>query len=150
MSIELEAAELRIALEWGYADLSEIIGWADKYVAQSEAPNINIIELAFTKSPSEAIEILNRISKNSDTWNPIRLFFGRFIDVKMLDYPDASKLAKHLFMLTIYSDDCPDDMTAFYSHWDNIDLAKDRQILKPLDDAITEFISDMRAIACTV
>ncbi len=150
MSIELEAAELRIALEWGYADLSEIIEWADKYVAQSETPNINIIELAFTKSRSEAIEKLNKLSKNLDMWSPIRLFFGRFLNVKMLNYPDASKLAKNLYMLTVYSDDCPEDMTAFYSHWDSIDLAKDRQILKSLDDAITEFILDMIAIARTV
>jgi len=147
MNIELEAAELALALEWGYTNLAEVVKWADEKIESDDTADINLIEISFTKNAPEALTLLRTFSKNADEWIVLRHFFNRFSSVESMSFSDSQKLAKHLFMKVIDADDFPKDMAVFFSHWDAIDLAKDGIIGKSADDAIREFLADMRALA---
>jgi len=147
MNIELEAAELALALEWGYATLAEATSWADEKISTSDNPKLDIIEVAFSKKSSDAIQHLNNLSKGIDEWVLIRVFLKRFRDIDILSYADASKLARFLFMQSVHQNDCPDDMIIFHHHSDNIDLAKQGDINCTTEEAIGEFLADVKAIA---
>lgn len=147
MSTKLEAAELVYALEWGYATLDEVVSWADSKVEEDDDPDINLIEIAFSINASNALSLLHKISKGTDDWIALRHFFKRFSSIGLLSFSDSQKLSKHLFMKVAYADDFPDDMAVFLSHWDAIDLSKGRIIGQSVDDAITDFLDDMRALA---
>lgn len=147
MSLKLEAAELAYALEWRYATLDEVVNWADSKIEADDNPDINLIEIAFSKNTSNALSLLRKISKDSDDWIAIRRFFRRFSSIELLSFSDSQKLSKHLFTKVAYTDDFPDDMAVFLSHWDAIDLAKGRITGKSVDDAIRDFLDDMRALA---
>lgn len=149
MNIELEAAELLLAIESGRADLPEVIAWADKYILQSDDPKIEFIELSLVKKVDEASKRLREMSGNMNRWMVLRLFFKRFTDIKTLPPRDASQLARFLFHETIYTEKCPDDFIVFHSHWDDIDLAIDG-LKGTVDEAIQAFLTDIRTIALSM
>jgi len=147
MDVNLKAGEFLIALEWGYASLDEVISWADHEISESENPKIEFIDLSLSKSNHEAITVLRGLSKGVDDWMVLRFFFNRFSKIEKLSVSDASKLARHLYMKCTYQDTCPEDLLIFSSHWDDIDLARDRIIALHVDDAINNFLADMRRLS---
>jgi len=137
-----KAAEMAIAISWEYAELSDVIEWADEQISQSDAPDDRMIDLSLASSKGEAAGILRSISKGTDEWLNLSYFLNRFYLTKNLDSTEASKLAKQLYTLTVNSD-APEQFICFVSHWDAIDLAVDGMIGDP-DECIQIFLSDIR------
>lgn len=147
MNVQTKAAEFLIALEWGYASLSEITTWADDKIAASEDPEIDLIEIALCKTKPKAIERLRKVSEHSDEWLALRHFFNRFKDLETLSVTKASTLAKSLFFKSMYDNDCPSEFGVFESHWDAIDLARDGASRITVEQSISDFLADLKALA---
>lgn len=149
MSIVLEAAELRFALEWGYADLPEAKKWADKKILESETANTEIIDLALANSRAQAISILGKLSNTVDNWRMLRQFFKRFLEIDKIDISKAKRLAEYLYMKSSYEENSPKDMDVFWTHWDRIDGAIEGWGSETLEQAIEMFVNDLKSIAKT-
>lgn len=139
-----KAAELAIALTWGYAALSEAVEWADKQILDTDVPDNTLFDLSLATGPNEAAGYLRVLSEGTDEWLNLAYFLCRFLTVESMQPNEASKLARHLYMLSQY-DDPPKPFEAFSSHWDAIDLAIDG-IYGDVDECIHSFLNDIRIV----
>lgn len=137
-----KAAELAIALEWGYATLPEAIEWADEQISNTDVPHDALFDLSLADGPNEAAGYLRALSEGTDRWLNLACFLCRFHSVETMNPQDASELAKHLYMAT-QNHDPPEPFRAFASHWDAIDLARDGSYGN-VEDSITDFLTDIR------
>ena len=138
----IKAAELSLALSWGYAELPEVIEWADEQISQSDTPNETLFDLSLAKGTGEAAGFLRVISEGADKWLSLSYFLNRFYTAKSLDPGTASTLAKQLYDCTM-NDDAPEVFRSFASHWDAIDLAIDGIAGSP-EECIQDFLRDIR------
>ncbi|WP_085907765.1 hypothetical protein [Kiloniella majae] len=136
-----KAAELAMALTWGYAALPEAIEWADEQILYTDAPDNTLFDLSLATGPNEAAGYLRALSEGTDEWLNLAYFLCRFHTAKTMNLKDASQLAKHLYMVTQYGDP-PEPFRAFTHHWDAIDLARDGYY----EDRIVSFLNDIRNV----
>ena len=141
-----KAGELSLGLEWGHADLSEAIAWADAIIQDASIIDDDIFGISLAKEPYAAISYLNNISNTSDEWKVLRLFLKRFDGMTTLPFDRTSSLAKHLYMKCSYDKNAPADMACFSHHWDGIDLAVSGVLGDP-NVAVSEFLADVKKFA---
>lgn len=141
-----KAGELSLALQWGYADLSEAVVWADIVIQGAHIIDDDIFSISLANESSTAISYLNNLSGSCDEWRVLRLFLKRFDGMTTLPIDRASSLAKYLYMKCIYDESSPKDMACFSDHWDAIDLAVDGVLGDPID-AVSEFLADIKEFA---
>ena len=120
---KLNAGALALALEWEFADLKEIIEWADKYILRSDAPELEIIDLSLSKNTMEAIRYLNIIKGPFDKWTILRKFFGRFKETHILSVKNACDLSWQLYKLIEFAEYVPKDLKQLTLYSDDFDLA---------------------------
>jgi hypothetical protein len=147
MTVILEAAELKFALQRGYIDLSEVKAWADKHILESEIANADIIELTLSKTTAEAVSILGVLSCKVDQWRMLRQFFKRFLRVKIISQLTARDLSEYLYNITCYDKNCPKDMKVFYHHHRRIEGAIQGWGQESEQGAIQLFLNDIKSIA---
>lgn len=147
MTIILEAAELKFALEQGFSDLSEAKAWADQKILDSEIANTDIIDLALARTTSEAISSLGNLSSRVEIWRVLRQFFKRFLSVKKIDLYSAQRLAEYLYYKTCYDENCPKDMKIFYHHYPRIDGAIEGWGQESKEEALELLLNDIKSIA---
>ena len=141
---KLAAAEMAIALSWGYIDLSDVVAWADEQISDADVPDDSLISLSLSDGVGEAAGFLRALSADVDEWSSLSCFLRRFVDAEMMLPEEASKLAKHLYQVTAHSD-APDAFKPFASHWDDIDLAIDG-VVGSTATCIRNFLSDIREV----
>jgi len=142
---EQAAAELALALEWGYVDLACVIDWADSTIVSSKTPDLRLFDLSLAGSPLDALSVLRDISINVDKWKTLSRFLRRFETVSIMSPQEASKLAERLYKYTAF-EDTPDQFRVFSSHWDKIDLAIDG-VFQDVENCVQCFLDDIHHAA---
>ena len=140
---KIQAGELAIAISRGFADLPEVISWADNQIAATDEPEILLIDLSLVQKNSDALHILNSLSKGADIWLINSCFLKRFSSLKSLPIDESLQLAKDLYLLSAYEEGTPSHFHNFISHWDAISLAADGIYGDP-EECIREFLKDVR------
>ncbi|WP_425074471.1 hypothetical protein [Sagittula sp. S175] len=142
---QTEAAALALALDWGYADLSEATTWADAQILAAEVPDALLIDVALARTPGEAASLLRALSEGANRWQALAVFLRRFDTLTTMSPAEASALARDLYMLAAYEDP-PAAFRPFVTHWDAIDLARD-DVCGDLDTCIRAFLDDIHHVA---
>ena len=143
---KLYAGSVCIAIEWGLADYSEAVGWADKFIESKSDPNIEVIDLSLSSSSSETTALLKLIQEPLDEWIVLKKFFSRFNTTKSLSDELALSLAKKLFFRLSEAQYVPEAFSNFWGYWDEIDLAINGSTGDP-EQIAQQFLEDMKSLA---
>lgn len=143
-SVQEQARELALALEWGLVDLAYVAQWADQKILDGEDVDASILSVSLSNDTKSALSGLNSLAKGSPFWPPVMFVVKRILEIDDLSPRHASKLARHLYFLGI-RDDAPSIYGSMMHHWDSIDLAIDGVFGTP-ENATNEFLRDVSAL----
>ena len=110
-----------------------------------EVPDDDLTEVSLASSSAEAITALNSISAKVGEWEIISALLQRLAQKLSMQPREASQLAKRLYHVAMKKD-APDFLSAFFGHWDDIDLAIDG-VYGDVDSSVEAFLADLKEAA---
>lgn len=143
-SLQEEARELSLALEWGLVDVDQVTRWADQRILNSEDVAAELCDVSLAIDAKSALTGLNGLSRDIALWPSATRALQRILDIEDLSPRFAATLAKHVFFLGIRKD-APEAYSNLMHHWDYIDLAINGATGTP-EQATREFVQDVSAL----
>ena len=140
-SLQEQAGELSLALEWGLVDLDSVVRWADENILEGEVVDTQLLDVSLAADPKSALTGLNYLAQGSDLWPSVASVLRRMLEIGDLSPEHASHLAKQIYFLAMHKD-APEAYSNLMHHWDYIDLAIDGVLESP-EQATKEFIRDV-------
>ena len=143
----LEAAELRFALKHGMADLNEVIEWADALILKMDVGNNDIFDIAMSKTKYEAFTNLGKFSGKVDTFRILRRFSLRFLNIEVIKFSTALKIAEDTKLFFLSKEKLPADMEQIQKLYFILDYAPYGWSQNSKTDAVKTFLSTYRSLA---
>ena len=136
-----QANELAIALEWGLADLDEVVRRADSVMAANDEFEPNLIDISLATNLAEALAALNQFLPGPHSQSGLSSLFKRILAIEPLAPDQACRLAQRVFNLAS-SEGASDELSRLVGHWDYIQLAIDG-ILGDPEEEVAKFLNGL-------
>lgn len=140
-SLQEQASELSLALEWGLVELDCVVRWADETILDGEDVDTHLLDVSLAVDTKSALVGLNYLAQGIDLWPSVASVLRRMLEIGDLSPKHTSHLAKQVYFLAMRND-APEAYSKLMHHWDYIDLAIDGVLESP-EHATKEFIRDV-------
>ena len=98
-SLQEQASELSLALEWGLVDLGLVTRWADDIILKCDDVAAELCDVSLAADAKTALAGLNGLAQGSPFWPAAALALRRILEIEDLSPKFASSLAKQVYFL---------------------------------------------------
>lgn len=140
-SLQEQARELSLALEWGLVDLNHVIRWADEKILECENIADELCDVSLATDVNTALTGLNELARGSGLWLSAARALRRILEIEDLSPRFASTIAMQVYRLGLRKD-APEAYISLMHHWDDIDLAIDGYTGNP-EQATRAFVQNV-------
>ena len=144
-SLQTEALERYLSLDWGLVGLTEVKAWADARILTEQNPECHLHDISLAGNINDVFSGLEALSKGGDSSLALKSVFKRVLSIGEMTPVRASELARKILHLTI-DDNVPKEVYPLVHHWDEIELALDGTLGDPAS-ATEAFLSDLSALS---
>jgi len=144
VSLQEQASELSLALEWGLIDLADIIRWADEKILEDEDVSAELWDLSLATNAKSVSAVLAELARGSAFWPSVAGVLRRIASIEDLSPRLAATLAKRIYSLGLRTD-APEAYQNLMHHWYLFDAAFDGTLNTP-EVATNDFIKDVSAL----
>jgi len=147
-ALKTEAEVLRRCLDLGVVERRDVIAWADARIAQDDAPDVSItdVALAVGRSAADLAGLLRNVPGTPDRAAYLRGIFAR-MRILLADNPTALRLVAHALYLMVLDGECPSAEAegAMYSFDDAVELARSGTFgdLTKIQTEVLSFLGDL-------